>query len=210
MATSDAADSRRARKRDRTRSELLDAARALIVERGVAGLRVSDVTERSDVALGSFYSHFETKDEIVEAVVAEAVSSLADAIGDVSDQLEDPAEAMSVGARQLVGLGRSEPELAKLLLALDHAERRFQAIVWRRSLPVMQRGVSAGRFVPDQPELLLTLAIAGVFAGIALSLETADREAEELPSRCATALLRLVGIADAEAHAIARRPLPSL
>jgi AcrR family transcriptional regulator len=208
MATSDAADSRRARKRDRTRTQLLDAARTLIAERGVAGLRVSDVTERSDVALGSFYSHFETKDEIVEAVVADAVSALADALGDLSDQLEDPAEAMSVGARQLIGLGRSEPELARLMLALDHAEKRFQAIVWPRALTVMERGVSTGRFLPDSPELLLTLAIAGVFAGITLSLE-APRDSE-LPSRCATALLRLVGLPDDEAREIARRPLTSL
>src|SRR5437764_3640167 len=95
---------RRTRRRDRTRQELLTAARALIAEKGVADLRVSDVTERIDIALGSFYSHFETKDQIVETVLSETVSALADAIGDVGDHLEDPAEAMSIGIRKLVGL----------------------------------------------------------------------------------------------------------
>src|SRR5438309_22869 len=114
--------SRRERKRLRMRNELLDAARALIAERGVSGLRVSDVTERTDMALGSFYSHFETKDDIVAAVVAETVTSLADAIGDVGDHLDDPAEAMSVGVRKLIELCRTDPELARLLVKLDDAE----------------------------------------------------------------------------------------
>jgi AcrR family transcriptional regulator len=202
------APSRRDRKRDRTRNELVGSARALIAERGVASLRVIDVTERSDVALGSFYSHFETKEEIVEAVVADAISSLADALGDVSEQLEDPAEAMSVGARQLVGLGHAEPELARLLLALDHAEDRFHQIIWPRALVVMRRGVRDGRFRADDPELMLTLAIAGVFAGLRLALERPDDD--ELPSSCAAALLRLVGLRDAEARKIAHRPMPAL
>jgi AcrR family transcriptional regulator len=203
-----ATTSRRARKQARTRSELLESARALIAERGVAGLRVSDVTERSDVALGSFYSHFECKDEIVEAVVADAVSSLADALGDVGAQLDDPAEGMSVGARQLVGVGRNEPELARLMLALDHAEDRFQEVIYPRALTIMRRGVESGRFTADEPELLLTLAIAGVFAGVRLALESPTEA--ELPSRCATALLRMVGLSDGEARAIAHRPLPEL
>ena len=203
-----ATTSRRARKQARTRSELLDSARALIAERGVAGLRVSDVTERSDVALGSFYSHFDTKDEIVEAVVADAVSSLADALGDVGAQLEDPAEGMSVGARQLVRLGQAEPELARLMIALDHAEDRFQAVIYPRALTIMRRGVESGRFTADEPELMLSLAIAGVFAGVRLALaKPADAD---LPSRCATALLRMVGIGDREAREIAHRPLPPL
>lgn len=201
--------SRRERKRDRTRAELLGAARSLIAERGVAGLRVSDVTERSDVALGSFYSHFETKDEIVTAVVAEAVALLADAIGDVGARLADPAEAMSVGVRQLVGLGRSDPELARLLLALDHAEERFRQIVWPRAYPVMRRGVDEGRFASRSPELLLTLAIAGVFSALRLTIEQ-PAQPRDLPAQCAVALLRLVGLSDAEAREIAGRPLPAL
>jgi AcrR family transcriptional regulator len=197
---------RRTRRRERTRAELLESARALIAERGVAALRVSDVTDRSDVALGSFYNHFETKDEIVAAVVAEAVSSLADAIGAIADRLDDPAEAMSVGARRLIRLGREEPELARLLLALDHAEERFRQMVWPRAHTVMAAGVKSGRFAAESPELLLTLAIAGVFA--ALAKYGAPDAPDDLPEQAATALLRLVGLQGAEAREIARRPLP--
>lgn len=200
--------SRRARKRVRTRTELVGAARSLIAEHGVAALRVSDVTERTDVALGSFYSHFSTKDEIVEAVVADAVIALADAIGDVGDHLEDPAEGMSVGVRRLVELCRTEPDLARLLVRLDDAEGRFQSMIWPRAHRIMERGAASGRFRVTDANLLLTLCIAGVLATIRAVVE--ERVAADAGTESAVALLRLVGIDHAEAVEIATRELPAL
>jgi len=213
MATPDAlgADgtgSRRARKRVRTRTELLGAARSLIAEHGVAGLRVSDVTERTDVALGSFYSHFETKEDIVEAVVADVVTALADAIGDVGDHLDDPAEAMSVGVRKLVELCQTDPELARLLVRLDDAEERFRQMLWPRAFTIMQRGTESGRFRITDPTLFLTVAVAGVFATIRAIVE--QRVQDDVAGDCAAGLLGLVGIDHDEALEIAGRDLPTL
>lgn len=200
--------SRRERRRERARNELVSAARALIAESGVAELRVSDVTERSDVALGSFYSHFETKDEIIDAVVSETVTALADAIGDVGDHLDDPAEAMSVGVRQLVGICETDPELARLLVRLEGAEPRFEQMIWARADRIMRRGVEQGRFRVEDGTLALTVAIAGVLATIRAVVE---RRVDGNPaSACSAALLRSVGIDHDEALEIAARPLPAL
>jgi len=196
------------RKRERTRTELLSAARALIAEKGVGDLRVSDVTERSDVALGSFYNHFETKDHIVEAILADTVSALADAIGDAGERLDDPAEAMSVGVRRLVGLCNTDPELARVLVRLGDAEPRFERMIWDRADRILRRGVAQGRFRVDDPTLSLAIAIAGVLATIRAVVD--GRVEGEPAVACATALLRSVGIAHAEARRIAARPLPEL
>ena len=201
-------ESRRERKRLRTRKELVGSARSLIAEHGVASLRVSDVTERTDVALGSFYSHFQTKDEIVAAVVADTVTALADAIGDVGDHLEDPAEAMSIGARRLIELCRTDPELARVLIRLDDGEPRFRDMLWPRAYRIMERGATSGRFTISDPSLMLAIAIAGVFETIRAVLE--QRVRADVASDCAAALLRLVGIAHDEAIEIAARPLPAL
>jgi AcrR family transcriptional regulator len=200
--------SRRERKRLRMRTELLESARALIAEHGVAGLRVNDITERSDVALGSFYSHFETKDDIVVAVIAETITSLADAIGDLGEHLADPAEAMSVGVRKMIDLCHTDPELARLLVKLDDAEHRFEAMIWPRSYTVMRRGMDTGRFSITDPDLMLTLTIASVFATIRAIVE--QRFSDKAASDCAAALLRLVGVDTAEAVEITARVLPPL
>src|SRR5581483_11124334 len=60
--------SRVARKRLQARSRLIEAASAVIAERGVEGLRLRELADRADVGFGSFYTHFASKEELVEAV----------------------------------------------------------------------------------------------------------------------------------------------
>src|SRR5882762_1078957 len=101
---------RRERKRTRTRTELVAATRGLIVEKGVPGLRIDQITERADVALGSFYNHFDSKDDVVEAVVEEALESLVTAITARSTRLPDPEEAAIVPLRRFVRLAYDDPD----------------------------------------------------------------------------------------------------
>jgi AcrR family transcriptional regulator len=74
------AATRTERQRLRTRRLLLDAGRTLIAAKGVAGLRIQDITEEADVALGSFYNYFQSKEELLEAVITESLSDLTSAI----------------------------------------------------------------------------------------------------------------------------------
>src|SRR5262245_34293767 len=120
--------SRTARRQARTRADLIKAAREIIAERGVDGLRVSEVTERADVAFGTFYNQFKTKDDIVEAVVGETIVGLAESIADSSASV-DPAEAVVASTRAIVRIAYDDPALARLLVNLEQAESRFERII---------------------------------------------------------------------------------
>src|SRR5262245_2560742 len=124
-----AAPTRTDRRRARTRTELIAAARSLIAEKGVEGLRVGEITERADVALGSFYNQFTSKDEMGEAIVAETVGGIAEALIPLIEEMDDPAEAVSVSNRRFIRLSYEDPELARLLVNLDRAEARFETMV---------------------------------------------------------------------------------
>jgi AcrR family transcriptional regulator len=50
------------------RNDLLDAAQALVVEKGVAAVTLDDVTRRAGVAKGTFYLYFRSKDDLVAAL----------------------------------------------------------------------------------------------------------------------------------------------
>jgi len=56
------------RQRQRTRRLLLDAGRTFIATKGVPGLRIQEITEESDIALGSFYNDFSSKEEFLEDI----------------------------------------------------------------------------------------------------------------------------------------------
>jgi AcrR family transcriptional regulator len=62
------------RKSDRTRERILDAAAACFRERGFAATRLSDIADRAQLQTPSLYYHFDSKEELIEAVLALGVT----------------------------------------------------------------------------------------------------------------------------------------
>ena len=114
---------RHARRREQTRRRLLDAARALFARQGVEDTRINEITEEADVGFGSFYNHFDSKEAIVEAVVAETVAAQGGAVASVTADLDDPAEVVAAAHRYFVNLARSDPEWGWLLIRLDVSQK---------------------------------------------------------------------------------------
>jgi AcrR family transcriptional regulator len=63
---------RRARRRESTRREILDAAWEVARESGLTGVTLRDVAERVGMRAPSLYSHFESKHAIYDAMFGEA------------------------------------------------------------------------------------------------------------------------------------------
>src|SRR6185436_8351447 len=103
------------RRKARTRAALIRAAQTLIAQ-GRTNVPISEITEAADVGSGSFYNHFETKEQLFEA----AVEAVMDGYGQLLDQLtkgiEDPAEVFACSFRLTGRLQRREPELGRVFL----------------------------------------------------------------------------------------------
>ncbi|CDO90300.1 hypothetical protein AWC29_26345 [Mycobacterium triplex] len=183
--------SRTARRQAQTRADLIKAAQEIIAELGVEALRVSDVTRRADVAFGTFYNQFKTKDDIVEAVVAEAIVGLAQSVEE-SPEFDDPAEALVASTRAIVRIAYDDPPLARLLVKLEQAETRFERIIRPQAGALLERGVAEGRFVIDDLETTLTMSIAAAFEVIRGILD--GRLGHRADFVCAEMLLRMAGV----------------
>ncbi|MUL65933.1 hypothetical protein BOO86_15765 [Mycobacterium sp. CBMA 234] len=167
------------------------AAGELIAERGLEALRVGDITERANVAFGTFYNQFKAKDDIVDAVVAEALVGLARSIED-SPAFADPMEAVVASTRAIVRVAYDDPDLARLLVNLEQAESRFERIIRPQAGAVLERGVNAGVFqIADMPTVL-TMAIAAAFEVIRGVVES--RLGEGADVTCAEVILRMAGV----------------
>src|SRR5919108_3483566 len=144
------AANRGARRRARTRARLIEAARVLFARQGVDVTRINEITEEADVGFGSFYNHFASKDEIVEAVLAETVEAQGAAVDALTRELDDPAEVVAVAHRYFVELARSDPDWAWLLVRLDISHQVTFRALGPFALRDLRRGLEAGRFdVPD-------------------------------------------------------------
>jgi AcrR family transcriptional regulator len=184
------APTRGARQRARTKQKLTEAARGLIAEKGVAGLRISEITERADVALGSFYNHFQSKEELVEEVVADTIEALAEAMVEPMNRLSDPAEAVSYATRMFVRLTRDNQELAWLLINLDGADAEFE------------------RFDIADTHVALTGVVGSTLAVMRAILD--GRYGHRAEILHAETVLRGIGLEPADAREIANRELPAL
>jgi AcrR family transcriptional regulator len=64
----------------RTRKAIEDAFVELVLESGYDRVSVEDITDRADVAKGTFYAHYENKEALVNAVFARVTSDLAERV----------------------------------------------------------------------------------------------------------------------------------
>jgi len=67
--------SRQQRRVAKTRERLIDAARSVLSEKGLSA-SVDEITQRADVARGSFYYHFKSKERLIGQLVKGILSEL--------------------------------------------------------------------------------------------------------------------------------------
>lgn len=198
---------RQDRRKAETRSKLIAAARTLIARQGVEATRIREITNEADVGFGSFYNHFENKDEIVEVVLAEMVGSHASTVAAVISQLDDPAEVISAANRLFVLRARSEPEWAWLLLRLDLSHDVVMKALGPYALADLRTAIEAGRMhVPDVDIALR--AQGGALIAVMRAVVDGDAPADA-DIYHAEGVLRSLGLTAEDAASVARRPLPN-
>ena len=185
---------------------LLAAARKLFAARGVQPTTIAEIADEADVAVGSFYNYFATKDELLAALLQASLAEQRELLEERQAQVSDPAEMISIAHRHLVGLAQTDPDLAWLLIRLEVPHRVARAVLWESASSDLAAGIAAGRFAVDDPQLALIFTGGALLAVIHAALE-GDLDADAASTHAA-GVLRSLGLGAQEAAAIAARPLP--
>lgn len=194
------------RRKERTRAGLLGAARQLFAARGLEHTTIAEIAEYADIAIGSFYNYFATKEDLLEALLEDELSRQLRLLELRQAQVEDPVEKIAIAHRHLVRVASSDPDWAWLLLRLEVPYRVAWAVLGESAAKDLRAGIEAGRFELENPTLALTASGGALFAVIHAQLvgeggPEADREHAE-------GVLRSFGVERREAAEIAGRPLP--
>jgi AcrR family transcriptional regulator len=197
---------RQARRRERTRARLVEAARAVFARQGVDATRINDITEEADVGFGSFYNYFESKDAIVAAVVEQAAKAAAEANDRASADLDDPAEIVAVAHRSLIQTAIDDPNFGWLLVRLEISHDIVSATLGPYAARDLDRGIQTGRFAVDDPAVALIAAGGALLAVVRTVLQ--GHADEKTAQHHAAAVLRIFGLPPQEAAEVAGRPLP--
>jgi AcrR family transcriptional regulator len=197
------------RRKQRTRAALIQAAQAFLAS-GKSNVPVLEITQAADVGMGSFYNHFDSKEELFEAAVADVLDNHGALLDQLTAGMDDPAEKFACSFRLTGRLFRRRPQESRVMLANGLSLISSERGLAPRALRDITEAVEAGRFHVDDPRRSLAVA-GGALMGIGQLLQddptrddafTADQVTEDV--------LRLFGLSAEEAHEICQRPLPDI
>lgn len=172
-----------------SRARILEAATAVLRERGYAGLSIASVCERADIAPTSVYWHFDNKAGLMTAVLAHVSGEFTDQIReavDDGDNKEDKLDALLDGMCQLamsqplgsltgvsiIAEGRHvDPELLDTLHTARHEERHEVADAFQNELEIDSRFAET---------LAITATALANYAAICSRLGETDEEVRRI------------------------------
>lgn len=195
---------RRDRRRARTRHKLIAAARELLSETGYAERSIAQITEAADVGLGSFYNHFESKDELYTAAVNEVLDEHGALLDATSGDDSDPAVLLATAIRSTARLVLTHPEIAQIIARQGMAILDVDSGLMPRVSKLLAAGIRSGRFVARDPQILLTSIVGSLLGGLHLWLREPAGIDDDWCNGLTERLLALCGIAEAEAARLAR------
>jgi AcrR family transcriptional regulator len=182
--------------RPERRAAILKAAATAFAHKGFSATSMDDVAAEAGITKLIVYRHFESKEDLYEAVLERVSTRLAEEI--VTGLARDP-RGRGVGVRTLLTVGREDPDGFVLLWRhaarepqfADHAERfRAQAVGLSRTL-LARVDVAGDRKVRAwQAELVVSFLVDAVLHWLEEGTAKRDDEMVELTTK---ALVALVG-----------------
>ncbi len=178
----------------RTREALIDAAMALFVEQGLTGPSLDAICARAGYTRGAFYVHFQSRDDLIAAVVEKTMGGFIDAIiatgeagADVGTIVRTFAAAVRTGAFPFAGHVRSHQVMeacmrspmlhAKYLELLARARDRLTVTIRRsQEAGTIRSDVDASGVA----QLLLALVLGVEIATELRAPYDADRVTEDV------------------------------
>src|SRR5512135_420576 len=101
------------RRKARTRRALIDAAVRLIAEGRGDRASIQEITETADIGFGSFYNHFESKDQLFQTASHEVLDRWGTMIDQACTGIQDPAEVFAASLRISGRLSWTHPDFAR-------------------------------------------------------------------------------------------------
>ncbi|MEM1133463.1 MAG: TetR/AcrR family transcriptional regulator [Pseudomonadota bacterium] len=164
-----------------TQKKLLDAAALEFGEKGYHEASVSSITRRAGTALGSFYTYFDSKDEIFRALVQHMSSEVGRHAASAMSAAGNALEREQLALQGFLAFTRSHKEIYRII---DEAEfvdpasyRTHYETVAERMEVRLQAGAEAGEMRDDLGELeAWALMGMNVFLGLRYGVWSGARD----------------------------------
>ncbi|MEO6028793.1 MAG: TetR/AcrR family transcriptional regulator [Candidatus Binatia bacterium] len=161
--------SRQDRRRAKTRSQLLQAAKRLLATKGFHGTKIADIAAAADVGTGTFYLHFATKDALFADLVRETALAAKEAMDAAKAEHIDVRERARVGGETFFRFAAANRDVFKILFGhsaqFDELLREVHQIFIADIESDFAAGVQTGVFC-NLPPAFAAQAIVGMLSQV--------------------------------------------
>ncbi|MFD7448370.1 TetR/AcrR family transcriptional regulator [Kitasatospora sp. NPDC059827] len=175
---------RRERNKQRMRERIFSAALSLFAEKGFEQTTIDDITERADVARGTFFNHFQHKEELITTWSNRRRERLEDKLQQEALAEVDVSRALGRCMTALVDINDEEPaELNQVMLmcwvraGLPITEHPYTAEVFA---DVIRAGLAKGRIRPGTDPLQVGHLLRDAYLGALFRLRRDDLKGMDL------------------------------
>lgn len=177
----------------KTLRAILDAAAAEFGARGFHDTGITHITQRAGVALGTFYTYFNSKEEVFRALVRDMSAQVRDHVAPAIAAAPDGLAAERAGLASFLGFVRAHKEIYRIIDEAEFVDPDSYRAHYRNTADrIAARLGEAERRgdlrVPDAEVVAWAIMGMNVFLGLRFGVLGADRTPEDVAAT-ANALL---------------------
>lgn len=194
------------KKRERTRQSLIEAALRLLARKEVGEVALLEVASEAEVASGTIYNYFRTRDEVIEAVGIALADKFSETISALSSGVNSGALRLAIGVRMFIRRAAADPTWASAVIRVVHFDQAIRSKIANFVLVDLREGAEEGVFSYPDENIARDLVVSCVVGGMRAVIE--GRGTQEQDSQVAEMVLKALGATPARARKLAQQPLP--
>jgi AcrR family transcriptional regulator len=196
---------RRLAEREQT---ILDAAQSIAAESGMGAVQIAPVAHRADIAAGTVYRYFPSKNNLIAEVIASAAERELAAMREAADAAPGPLSALAACIATFAARALNDRRLTWAVLAepvdanIDALRVEFRRAIASELAKRINIAVS-GQHLPDQDARAAAPAIVGaLLEGLIGPLAAPGDNARAAVQTVTLLSLRALGVVDARARGL--------
>jgi len=169
----------------KTLRRLIEAAAREFGERGFHEAAITGITQRAGVALGTFYTYFESKEEVFRALVRDMSNATRAHVAEAARGAPDRLTAERRGLAAFVAFVRERPELYRIIeeaqfVAEDEYRKHYLTFAegYRRNLAAARERGEIGASGDSAADELRAWALIGISVFLGMRYGLWDRDLE--------------------------------
>lgn len=198
------------RRRARTRAALIEAATRLIIDGQATTATIQQITDTADIGFGSFYNHFDSKEELFQAATAAVLEEWGGLVDEATQDIADPAERFATSFRISARLAWTHPALSDVLNRYGLDLLDLDDGLGPRALRDITEAMNAGRFAVSNLPVALSVVGGSLLGFLRLRSSQPDLVSSDDVEELTRQLLLMLGVDASEAATLCAAPLPEV